>query len=747
MRILRSCTILASILIGTGGFAQEFIQGRVMGVSPGGDQALPGANVFWAGTTTGTATDADGKFQLAIPIEWPAGLVATYVGFKSDTVVLRSTPDVPVTFKLGASIELKTFDVVERQSGTIMDTRALQNTEILNKNELARAACCDLSESFETNATVDVSFNDAISGTKTIRMLGMDGKYAQMSVENVPFIRGLSTASGLTLIPGTWINEINLSKGIGTAVNGPNAMTGQIDLCLLTPAAEGPLFLNIYGNSQGRSEVNVHSAQRTGKNSANLLMVHGNFFQQQMDQNRDGFLDSPLSKRINIMDRWMHRTERHNSQITLRYVDDIREGGRSEISPVQELLGEQRYRIDIQNRMFDLLGRHGFIFKNDPTKSIGFLFSARRHEVSSLYGERNYSGLQESFYVNAVYQQLLGKGTDNVKAGASFQYDDYAEAFRDSTFGRTERMPGIFAEYTRRRDKFTMVGGMRVDHNDHFGTSAGPRVHFKYDPGALTTIRLSGGHAFRTANPLVENASVLASSREVVVEGPLGMEQAWNIGASFLHKFKWLDRKWGFGVDAYRTTFVDQVVSDLDRSPRTIAFYMLDGPSFANSLLADLQVELSRVLQLKTSYRFYDVRTTYDGVLLERPFTPAHRGLIDLAYADRKERWRFDISLNMFGESLIPDTSTNPEEYRMPDRSPAFATLHAQITHIVGPWEFYVGGENLTNTLQQRQIIAPDDPFGPNFDASLIWGPTNMAMAYAGLRFNMPRKTEKVPNE
>ncbi len=746
MSNLKIIVLLSALVLASGPlWAQLEIQGTVTGVSGDGDQLLPGANVFWLGTTTGAATDPDGAFRMTGPEEYPATLIATYIGYGSDTITFRSPPFEPVQFRLRAAIDLETVDVVERQSGTLMDTRSLLNTEVLNRNELARAACCDLSESFETNATVDVSYNDAVSGTKTIRMLGLDGKYAQMSVENVPFIRGLSTASGLTLIPGTWINDISLSKGVGTAVNGPNAMTGQIDLCLLQPSQEGPLFVNIYGNSQGRSEVNLHSAQKTGANSDNLLLVHGNLFQQQMDQNNDGFLDMPITRRINIMDRWMRRSERHTTQVSFRFVDDVREGGENTMGRGQEQLAEPLYGIEIRNRMFDVLGRHGVVFENDPTKSIGFLFSARRHDVASHYGERTYTGLQESFYANAVYQQLLGTGTDQIKAGLSLQYDDYTEAFRDSTFGRTERMPGIFAEYTRKRDKFTMVSGMRFDYNDHFGAVGGPRIHFKYDPGALTTIRLSAGHAFRTALPMVEHAGVLASSREVVVEGPLGMEQAWNTGASFLHKFKWLDRKWAFGVDVYRTTFTQQVVGDLDRSPQTIAFYMLDGPSFANSALADVQVEVSRTIQFKASYRYYDVRTTFDGHLRERPFTPSHRGLIDLAYADRKERWRFDISLNIFGSGRIPDTHANPEEYRMQERSPEFATLHAQITHIVGPWEFYVGGENLTNTLQQRQIIAPDDPFGPYFDASMIWGPTNLAMAYGGLRFTMPRRTTPTP--
>ena len=744
--LCRSTVSILSILAGIPLLAQGPVVGIVLSSSGAGSEPLPGASVLWAGTAIGTSTGVDGRFRIAPPQEWPARLVVSFVSFGSDTLALALAPSSPLTFTLRAANELPAMDVIERQSGTLLSTRTLLATETLGRKELKRAACCDLSESFETNATVDVSYSDAISGAKTIRMLGLDGKYAQMSVENIPFVRGLSSTSGLTLIPGPWIKDINLSKGIGTAVNGPNAMTGQIDLCLLSPAEEGPLFVNLYGNTQGRTEANIHSAQRTGEHSNNLLMVHGNWFNMDMDQNRDGFMDQPLSRRVNVMDRWLYMDERKSGQVVVRYVDETRSGGESNhvVMSGEEHHHHDPYTIDLRNEMVDLLAKHGFIFKNDPTKSIGFIASGRTHTVGSRYGIRNYSGQQESFYANVVYQQLLGKGTDQIKTGLSFQFDDYKEAFRDSSFGRTERMPGIFAEYTRQREDVTLVAGVRADANDLYGTAVSPRLHAKFDLGPLTTARVSAGYGFRTANPLVESAAVMASSRTVVVEGTIGMERSWNIGASFLHKFKWLERKWAFGVDAYRTIFDTQVVTDLDRSPQTVAIYMLDGASYANSVLTDLQVDLSRSFQLKGSYRFYDVRTTYDGRLLERPFTPSHRGLVDLAYTDGKEHWRFDITLNLFGKGRIPSTTSNPEAYRMMERSPGYGTLHAQITRVIGAWEVYLGAENITSTIQQNQIIQTEDPYGPYFDASLIWGPTNKAMVYGGLRFNIERKKETI---
>ena len=731
--------------------AGQQVEGTVFANGPERQEKLPGANVWWQGTTTGGTTDPSGRFSIDPPAEWPAVLITQYVGHRSDTLHLVEAPVSALKIILERSVELGTVEIVERRATTQLDSRSILAQESIGARELKRAACCDLSESFETNATVDISFSDAVSGTKTIRMLGLDGKYAQLSVENLPFIRGLSAQYGLTLLPGTWINAINVSKGMGTAVNGPNAMTGQIDLCLLPPTPEEPLFVNLYANSQGRSEANVHLSSPAGENGSNILLVHGNLFQNEMDQNSDGFMDMPKSKRINVMDRWLYRKNDHSAQVAVRYVFDERNGGQSakhlgdaghegsEGRPGHP--GGELYGVNIRNEMVDVLAKNGFIFTNDPTKSIGITMALRHHEVSSLFGERQYTGTQQSGYGSVIYQMLLGTGSDQLKGGFSFQYDDYEEAFMDSSFARNEAMPGAFAEYTLKRDKLTLVGGMRVDVNSWFGTAVSPRLHAKYDLGPLTVFRASAGSGFRTALPLVENSSVLASSRRVVVDGDLDMERAWTYGVGVLHKFKWLERKWAIGLDLYRTTFIDQVITDMDRSPQTVAFYMLDGASYANSVLADVQVEISRTLDLKLSYRFYDVATTYDGVLRERPLTPRHRGLVDLGYTSRSENWRADISLNLFGDGRIPWTIANPEPYRFPQRSPAYSTVFAQVTRVLGAWEIYVGAENLTSTLQQDQILAPDDPFGPYFDASLIWGPTNKAMVYGGLRYTLKKNT------
>lgn len=743
MNLGRILFLLALALPGSGLLAQDKVQGTVKSrAADGHTEPLPDARVGWAGGAA-VMSDLDGRFSLPFPEHWPALLITSSFSTSPDTLRLEAPPAAPLAIMVEGTVQLAAAEVSERQASTRLSLQTLQAIESIGARELKRAACCDLSESFETNATVDVSYGDAVSGTKTIRMLGLDGKYAQISMENIPFVRGLSSNSGLTLIPGPWIQDINVSKGIGTAVNGPNAMTGQIDLHLVDPATAPLLFTNLYVNSQARTELNVNAAQHLGKAGDNLLMVQGNLMQSELDDNGDGFLDQPLTKRINIMDRWLQRTDKRTTQVILRYVKDQRNGGQAENAPRAEGADGRRYAVDIDNEMTDLVVKNGWIMK-DPGKSIGLLTSFRNHAVSSIFGDRNFQGMQQSAYASVVYQQLL-RHNDQLKAGGSFQFDDYGELFRQPAYppldlGRTERMPGLFAEYSRTRANFTLVAGLRADFNSHFGNAISPRLHLKYDLAPLTTLRFSSGSGFRSANPIMENASALASSRRVEFDGALGLERSWNTGVSLLHKFKWLGKKWSAALDVYRTDFTAQVVADLDRDPHVLAFYMLDGRSYANSLLADVQVQLSKQWELKASYRYYEAKTTYDGVLRERPLVPSHRGLLDLGYVARDEKWRFDITLNGFGTSRMPSTAANPEAYRMVDEAPAYATLNAQITRVAGPWEFYLGGENLTGTIQHRQIISPENPFGPYFDASLIWGPVNTQMAYFGLRYTLKNK-------
>ncbi len=179
------------------------------------------------------------------------------------------------------------------------------------------------------------------------------------------------------------------------------------------------------------------------------------------------------------------------------------------------------------------------------------------------------------------------------------------------------------------------------------------------------------------------------------------------------------------------------MVVDLE-SPREVKFYNLQGRSYSNSFQAELNFEPVKKLDVRLAYRYFDVKTTYDSKLLQRPLIASNRAFGNLAYAI--DGWKFDYTINYNGKKRIPNTDANPMQYQRGNYSPSFVLMNAQISKTVGikhPMDFYVGGENLTNYYQKDAIVAADQPFSSHFDASLVWGPVTGRMFYAGWRYKI----------
>lgn len=719
--------------------AAQMLEGIVSGTDEQKkENPLPAANVYWVGTSDGTVTDLDGKFKLKKPTKLPAQLVVSYIGYVNDTISISY--ETFITAKLKSNVKLDEIVVAEKQQTTFLSRIDPILTEKITNKELQKAACCNLSESFTTNASVDVVYSDAISGAKKIQLLGLDGVYTQIQGEMIPLIRGLSSAYGLGFVPGTWIESIQVSKGTGSVVNGYEQIAGQINLEYLKPDAEDAdrFFLNLYGSSGGRVEANIHAGKKFNEKLSTLLFLHGNTILRQNDNNHDGFMDSPMQQQYNFYNRWKyHSGKRIESQLNIKGVYENKTGGQTD-KHFQEHAGHLSgdiYRINIETKQAEVSNKTGFIFPGNPDRSIGLITSGRFHEIKSEFGLKKYSGTEKTLYANLIYQDKIVNGDNKIRTGVSFMLDDYVESYNDSLFTRREIVPGVFAEYSYNNlSTFSVVAGVRGDYHNLYGFMLNPRVNLKINLAPETIVRLALGRGFRVANPLAENASVLASARTVIVKEKLLPEIAWNYGISFMQTFHLFGREASFTTDFFRTNFLNQVVVDLDHSAREVSFYNLKGESYSNSFQAELALEPLKQFSVKAAYKFYDVRTTYSGTLMRKPLTTIGRMLLNLAYATRFDKWKFDVTLQRFGRSRLPGTTENPAEYQRENYSSPFFTINAQITKKFKRFEVYVGGENLTNFMQHGAIVSAADPFGPYFDASMIWGPGMGAVGYAGLR-------------
>ncbi|MBT1695745.1 TonB-dependent receptor [Fulvivirgaceae bacterium PWU4] len=724
------------------------------------EEALAGANVRWLGTTTGTATGENGIFMIN-RVAGADKLVISFTGFISDTLTITYQTNVKV--ELRSLQQLKEVTVEGWKPTAGMDHSKAISTVVMQEKELFKAACCNLSESFETNPAVDVAFTDAITGTRQIQMLGLSGPNTLISIENMPGVRGLASSQGIQFIPGTWINSIEVTKGVGPVVNGYESIAGQLNVELKKPQESDKLYINGYLNQSGRSEANLNYTAMAGKKWATTFLLHGSIRPWMMDQNDDGFLDFPTGSQLNAINRWVFNSGKGwLGQFGIKVLKDDKMGGQKDFEPAMDKFSTNRYGFEINTQRTEVWGKLGYQFPAKPYKSIGLQLSNIRHQHDSYYGFNVHNATERSGYANLIYQSIIGSTHHKFKTGLSFLFDSYDErlltladmkVISNGTeslvnilnFDRLERVPGAFVEYTYDHlDKISIVAGVRVDRHNLFGTLFTPRLHARFNLSETSALRLSAGKGTRVANVLIENSGILVSSRQLVFSGlqsdkayGFKPDVAWNYGLNFSQDFTLNYRPGTITLDYFYTDFKNQVVLDMDKSVREANFYGLEGKSFSHSLQFQVDYQLMRRFDVRMAYRWLDVKTDYATGLLARPLIAGHRAFMNLAY-ETKSKWKFDYTLQWLGKQRIPDTAPNPEAYRLSAYSPGYVLMNAQVTKdLKERWSVYAGVENIGNYRLQNPIVSAAKPFSPYFDSSMVWGPIFGRMAYAGFRYRV----------
>ena len=695
-------------------------------------EALIGATVLELGTDNGAITDINGHFSLQLKTQ-NAQLVISYTGFVSDTLSASSSP---MHIMLKESTE-QLEDVTISATTTFIDQIQPIHNEVISELELTKAACCNLSESFETNASVDVSFSDAVTGAKTIRMLGLDGRYVQINRENIPHIRGLAGRYGLMFVPGTWIQSIDLGKGAGSVVNGYESMTGQINLEFKKPESE-KLYLNAYVNSFGRIELNANHSRSLGDKWSTALLLHGNYLGTEIDRNDDGFMDLPKSRQINVMNRYQYATDKIRSQIGVHFMRDEKAGGELGFGFGDDFASSSQYGFSNNSTRVEVFGKTGLLFPHKPYKGWGFIYSGSYFDMTGGYGRDNYDGTETTLYGNVIYQNILGDSKHQYRTGVSMLYDDFKENYADSTFNRREVVPGAYFEYTFiPNDDFTAVAGVRTDFHNLYGTYFTPRLHLRYQLNESTTARAAIGRGYRTPNVIMENSQVLVSSRQLIIQEAPDPEVAWNMGGSVVTELPIGDKKLTLVGDYFYTHFENQLIYDMDQSSSQLRVYNLNGKSYAHSFQIEGSYELAPGLNAKAAYKCYDVRATINGELMQVPFAARDRVFLNLGYETKYEKWQMDATGQWYGRKRLPNTSDKPAEFQRGDYSPSFFLMNAQVTRNFRWGGIYLGGENIFDFRQDNPIIDPENPFDDNFDASIVWGPVAGRVIYAGIRYKM----------
>jgi outer membrane receptor for ferrienterochelin and colicin len=710
------------------------------------NQPLAGASVFWLGSAIGSVTDTAGNFEIQLIPDKVKKLVISFVGYQSDTILITEENGIEVKLKETGS--LGEVIVKGKRPGIYISELNPIKTEVITQVELKKAACCDLSGCFETQASVQPQTTNVITNSKELRILGLSGVYNQVLIDGMPLIQGLSYTYGISSIPGTLVDNIYISKGANSVMQGYESISGQINVETKEPDKTDRLLLNSYINNFMEKHFNANYAFKKNKWS-NLTAFHTVQPANRIDRDNDKFMDLPLLRRYMVFNKWKYGNDRDwgwSSRIGIRYLNEQRIGGQTFFNINTDKGTTNAYGQTVNIQQPEIWTKTGYRF-NDNHK-ITFLSSALYQKQKSFFGTTQYLANQVNVYVNLQYE-ILYQQKHTLKAGFSFRHLTIKEdiAFTANPlnrtyagkYQRTESIPGIFAEnsFSWKGEKIVWIAGLRADIHNQFGTYVTPRTLLKYELREGSTFRASMGTGWRTVNLFSENIGLLISSRNIVFVEQLKPEKAINLGGNFTQKFDSKNIEGYISIDYYRTQFQNQIFPDYDSDPNKAIISNFTGTSVSNGFQIEAYSKILSRLELKAAYVYLDVYRKINGRKILLPFNPANKVLSTLSYKPISNKWHLDMNIHWYGKQQLPNTKGNPAEFQRPATSKPFTLVNAQFTKSWKKVEIYAGCENIFDFRQKQPIISWQNPFGTYFDTSSVWGSTRGREVYMGIRFKL----------
>ena len=732
---------LLIILFFSNSVSQEFVDGKILFSENNNDYPIEGASINWLDTNKGTISDEKGLFKLERYLDNDL-IVISYIGFKSDTISVKNIKSITHYMTISEDNSLDEV-VVSKKKNSVQRTYLMpQNIINISEDELLKAACCNLSESFETNPSIDVNHNDAITGTKQISMLGLKSPYILITEENIPMVRGASQAYGLSFVPGTWIESIQITKGMGSVINGYESIIGQINTELKKPFNDIPLFVNSYYGNDGRFEINTHLNSKVSNKIQTTFFAHHNRRDNKIDGNNDGFMDKPLQKQINFLNKWQFTDASKGlvSFLNIKFLDESKNIGT--VEPNNNLSNPLLWSGEVLTNRFDSSFKLGYVNPNIPYQSLGFQLSYSSHNQDSFFGSRTYDISQKSIFSNLIYNTIINNSKNKIKFGLNFSSDNFDELVSNIEINRIDNSIGAFLEYSYDNfNNLNLVAGLRYDSHNNMGSFLTPRLHFRYLIGQRFSIKGSIGTGRRISNIFTENQQLFFTNRVITNNNlsdlfyGLKPERATNFGFSIDKGFNFLGGQGNFIIDYYKTNFQNKIITDFE-NPAEISFYnSKNNESKSSSFQSEIIFSKNR-WNITAAYKYYDVKLMYNDGLKEKPLQPKEIIFFNYGIESKKvgsKFWKYDLTFNRLGKQRLMQNSRDSEAYVNPHFS-----INSQITRIFSEkFEIYIGGENLNNYKQTDPIIFANNPSNPYFDGSIVHGPIFGSSYYIGCRFKI----------
>jgi outer membrane receptor for ferrienterochelin and colicin len=722
-------------------WSQGTLDGRI--VDQNGAR-LPYAAIKWLNETEVYTANDSAEFSMP----WPRIIGDTLrleVNFQEvvDTFVVDDL-NARWTLRMSAAFEFREVQIVDEKSGAYISTIQVFKTEIINRGELRKAACCDLAGCFETQSTVQPQVTNVLTNAKELRILGLSGVYNQLLLDGMPAFSGLSYTYGLAHIPGSMLENIWVVKGANSVLQGYEGMVGQITVWPREGGTAEALTSDVLWNSFGEKHVNAAVAINRGKWTG-YTALHSSLPGNKVDRDEDGFLDVPLLERHVAYTKWRYRKENENGWsafVALRATNDERVGGHRDFDAKKDKGSVQRYGQTIDIGQFDLSTKSGFRWRD--RHKVSLFVNAQYHDQHTWIGVLNYQPVQTLLNAIGQYELFYGPAQRNdLKAGFSYRYFDLKEDFMTSSdtiqkgldpkYRMRENVPGIFIENTLKwgEDRWALVTGMRWDTHSEFGDKLTPRVLMRWQPKEAWDFRFSAGYGWRTVRLFSENFNMLSSNRRIDFRENILPEQSVNSGVSVVYKRKVKQWNLTLAADVFYTEFSNQFFPNYDVNASLIVVENFKGR--AASIAGQTEIILSREKNwsFRLAYNYLDVYRIQHSQKIQMPYNNTHKILSVVSYTTTNQKWRIDHNGHWYSRPSLPLIFS---DLAISEPKP-FWVGSLQVTAVFGDFECFTGCENLADFRLLRPIVGYETPFDASFDTSYIWGPTRGREFYVGVRW------------
>jgi outer membrane receptor for ferrienterochelin and colicins len=688
---------------------------------------IPFASISIKGQSIGTASNADGFFEINDIKEGSYEFIFSAIGFKKlkKNIIIQSGKN-----SVDITLEPSSYDIDQVVvTGTMKETflsASPVKVDVVTQKFLKKIATANVMEVIENVNGVQKQINCGVCGTNDIHINGMEGPYTLVLINGMPIMSSLSTVYGLNGIPTSLIKQIEIIKGPSSTLYGTEAVAGVINILTKDPSDVSTIEIESFITSHLEKNIDFAYAPKMKKVD---VLLSGNYFKMDnfLDDNEDNFTDIPLSERLSLFNQWnFKRKSQKNLSLSAKYYQEDRsgfvEGWSDSLRGNESIYGESIYTDRIE-----LAASYELPMDEDVRIDASYNY----HHQDSYYGDTKYEAYQSIYFANLIWNKQLGHNHDLI-SGLTYRY----QTFLDSTLANiNERkfIPALFIqdEITFSR-KWTSLIGIRTDYHDEHGFIFSPRLNLKFKPKTYTTFRLNAGTGFRLVNLFTEDHAFLTGTREVLVVEYLKPEESYNINLNANHIFS-LGRSTGtIDVDAFYTYFTNKITPDYDVNPNQIIYANLNGFSVSRGLAFNIQQNFDFPLSVKAGGTILDVYSLDDNNIREDElFAPSFTGVFSLSYNWDIINTSIDWTAKVTGPMSLPSF---PYPFERAEESPWFSQHHLQIKKVFSEsLTAFMGVKNVFNYTQESPLVDWQNPFGDDFDTSYAYGPLQSRRFLFGL--------------